>query len=438
MADMLYCILRYNVGFYDYHIFGFAHIHGAKARSTFFTMQDNWRLTRMVNSPEDRPYFENKLLFCRTFAPYLGRSFLDLNEAGEDALADFLRHHPVVFLKEPESFGGLGVKRFDSAGTDLNDREAVKRLRENWVQNGLLLVEEALQQHPEMSALYPYSLNTLRVCTLTDDKGDVHVLYIFVRTGRHGSFVDNTTSGGLNALICDDGVIRRPAMSDKTGMYFDMHPDTCTPFINFRVPYFDEAVALCKKAAKVRPNMRYVGWDVGITPTGPVLVEGNNLPAYDGQIYHQQENPGIGLPPPSSAPSFRVLVYIILKPYAKTRIAAGNSVCNAGLLFSVRSARLALKNRRRIAVHSSHSNPRYNSGLKAFLSDVTATAVPHAPIASSSVPNTMRSTRAFTVAPAHMGHGSSVTYSVQPVNRQEPSTFAACSIASSSAWPSTL
>ena len=24
MADMLYCILRYNVGFYDYHIFGFA------------------------------------------------------------------------------------------------------------------------------------------------------------------------------------------------------------------------------------------------------------------------------------------------------------------------------------------------------------------------------------------------------------------------------
>ena len=103
--------------------------------------------------------------------------------------------------------------------------------------------------------------------------------------------------GGLNALICDDGVIRRPAMSDKTGMYFDMHPDTCTPFINFRVPYFDEAIALCKKAAKVRPDMRYVGWDVGITPTGPVLVEGNNLPAYDGQIYHQQENPGTGLRP---------------------------------------------------------------------------------------------------------------------------------------------
>lgn len=86
-------------------------------------------------------------------------------------------------------------------------------------------------------------------------------------------------------------------MSDKTGMYFDMHPDTCTPFINFRVPYFDEAIALCKKAAKVRPDMRYVGWDVGITPTGPVLVEGNNLPAYDGQITPPAGEPGIGLRP---------------------------------------------------------------------------------------------------------------------------------------------
>ena len=128
-------------------------------------------------------------------------------------------------------------------------------------------ISKAIDQHnqgcewPAVAVVIPKldfqgtdSLNTLRVCTLTDDKGDVHVLYSFVRTGRHGSFVDNTTSGGLNALICDDGVIRRPAMSDKTGMYFDMHPDTCTPFLNFRVPYFDEAVALCKKAAKVRPG----------------------------------------------------------------------------------------------------------------------------------------------------------------------------------------
>lgn len=92
-------------------------------------------------------------------------------------------------------------------------------------------------------------------------------------------------------------MIRRPALSDKTGEYFDAHPDTGCSFIGFRVPCYKEAVDLCRRAARVRPGMRYVGWDVAVTPDGPVLVEGNDLPAYDGQIYHQQEHPGRGLKP---------------------------------------------------------------------------------------------------------------------------------------------
>lgn len=38
---------------------------------------------------------------------------------------------------------------------------------------------------------------------------------------------------------------------------------------------------MCCRAAFVEPHMRYVGWDVAITPDGPVFVEGNNLPGYD-------------------------------------------------------------------------------------------------------------------------------------------------------------
>ena len=42
-----------------------------------------------------------------------------------------------------------------------------------------------------------------------------------------------------------------------------------------------EAVEMCKKAALVVPQVGYIGWDVAITPTRPVLVEGNTLPSYD-------------------------------------------------------------------------------------------------------------------------------------------------------------
>lgn len=33
-------------------------------------------------------------------------------------------------------------------------------------------------------------------------------------------------------------------------------------------------------AAKEIPQVAYVGWDVAITPNGPVLIEGNTTPGY--------------------------------------------------------------------------------------------------------------------------------------------------------------
>lgn len=297
VLDMLLCVLLYNVGFFDYHIFGFVHIRRHRDRKTFFTMRDNWRLCRLVNRPEDAEVFRDKVLFCRTFSPFLGREYLDLRQTDEGTLAAFLRRHPVVFVKSPGGFGGLEVERFDASAVNLGDTARVQALHNDWVGRGLYLLEEGLSQHAEMRALYPKSINTIRIVTLADEDGEPHLLYAFLRTGRGGAFVDNTTSGGLSALICSDGVIRRPALSDKTGEYFDAHPDTGCSFIGFRVPCYKEAVDLCRRAARVRPGMRYVGWDVAVTPDGPVLVEGNDLPAYDGQIYHQQEHPGRGLKP---------------------------------------------------------------------------------------------------------------------------------------------
>ena len=58
---------------------------------------------------------------------------------------------------------------------------------------------------------------------------------------------------------------------------------------------------------------------------------------------------------------------------------------------------------------------------------------PTIPALSSHAPNTTRLRRDSTIAPAHMAHGSSVTYSVQPLRRQELSAAAASRIASTSA-----
>ena len=38
---------------------------------------------------------------------------------------------------------------------------------------------------------------------------------------------------------------------------------------------------MVKQAAMEEPRMRYLGWDVAITPDGPAIIEGNNYPGYD-------------------------------------------------------------------------------------------------------------------------------------------------------------
>ena len=54
------------------------------------------------------------------------------------------------------------------------------------------------------------------------------------------------------------------------------HPATHTAFKNFTVPYFNQAKKLVIQVANLMPNLRLVGWDVGIGESGPVLIEGNS------------------------------------------------------------------------------------------------------------------------------------------------------------------
>ncbi len=54
------------------------------------------------------------------------------------------------------------------------------------------------------------------------------------------------------------------------------HPLTGIRFENYPVPFFHQAKELVIRAASLLPDLRLVGWDVGIGETGPVLIEGNS------------------------------------------------------------------------------------------------------------------------------------------------------------------
>ncbi len=273
--DMLWCFMLYGTGYLEYRKFGFDRIRKHSKRKTFMTMRQSLKFEHMLNDSAYYTYFTDKANFNRLFAAYIGRDWLDLRTASEQVFFDFCRSHRVIFLKPIDSFGGLGISR-----VEITDDTDLHALYGQAINSKQLLAEEAIKQCDEMNRICPSSVNTIRIVTIiTDDTP--HFIYAVLRMGNGKGCVDNATSGGVYCLVGDDGVIRKPAFSDKTALYYDKHPYTGVVFDGLAVPMFTQAVEMCLQAALVQPHMRYVGWDAAITADGPILVEANNLPGYD-------------------------------------------------------------------------------------------------------------------------------------------------------------
>ncbi|WP_051918115.1 sugar-transfer associated ATP-grasp domain-containing protein [Thioalkalivibrio sp. ALJ1] len=139
------------------------------------------------------------------------------------------------------------------------------------------LIQQCLEQHAEIAAINPTCINSLRVVTFCERSGEVHVDCAIMRLGRGHSAADNWDKGGLSVGIdLDTGQLIRGVTKPKFGGdWFDSHPDSGEPLTGRPVPFFDEARRLCTRAAKAFSGTPSIGWDIALTPNGPVLMEGN-------------------------------------------------------------------------------------------------------------------------------------------------------------------
>ncbi|WP_019625790.1 sugar-transfer associated ATP-grasp domain-containing protein [Thioalkalivibrio sp. ALJT] len=139
------------------------------------------------------------------------------------------------------------------------------------------LIQECLEQHAEIAAINPTCINSLRMVTFCEPSGEVHVDCAIMRFGRSHSAADNWDKGGLSVGIdLDTGQLVRGVTKPKFGGdWFDSHPDSGERLTGRPVPFFDEAKRLCMRAAKAFSGTPSIGWDIALTPNGPVLMEGN-------------------------------------------------------------------------------------------------------------------------------------------------------------------
>jgi len=209
-------------------------------------------------------------------------------EAWASYLADELPEECV--LKPAFGFYGLGVlvlRRVDGVFLDQDGRrltptalyDELSTPREKFRK---FLFQERLSPHAELSRLSgTQAVQTVRIVTFVED-GKVEINHAFLKIVTGRNVVDNYQSGETGNMMARvdllDGCLRKGwgPHPDKLGyVRVTHHPKTGLPLEGFRVPLWEQAKALVEKAAILFLPMRCLGWDVAITPSGPVLVEAN-------------------------------------------------------------------------------------------------------------------------------------------------------------------
>lgn len=273
--DMLMCAKRYGAGYYDYQIFAFYDLN-KEQRKTYVTRLISKKFNTFMNDPAYMNLFENKDEFNELFKDYIGRDYLQLEKSSKEDVRKFVEKREYLFCKMKDLECGKGCEKLK-----VSDFKSFDELYKYLTDKGFCTVEDCIVQHPALSKLYPYAVNSMRIITILDNDRVPHCIYVVQKMGCGGSIIDNNCL--FTPVDIETGKIKYPAHSGDTtkGIIYTEHPDTHVKLEGYQIPFVKEAVEMCLKAAAVVPQIRYVGWDVAITPDGPAIIEGNSYCAHD-------------------------------------------------------------------------------------------------------------------------------------------------------------
>jgi hypothetical protein len=187
-----------------------------------------------------------------------------------------------IVIKPLSSMGGhrvLSLTRRDNGGYFMAGEnyppERIWPLLEPHLSQGFL-VEEKVTNNRQIQAIYPHSLNCFRVVTIKLPGQDWTVVTWGLKVGSGKSVVDNIRAGGIYITLDEQGRSKMGYLKDYENEVTH-HPDTGVPLAGIQFQGADAVRNLALDASRKFGFMGTIGWDIGLTEKGPVIIEGNNL-----------------------------------------------------------------------------------------------------------------------------------------------------------------
>ncbi|WP_159800592.1 sugar-transfer associated ATP-grasp domain-containing protein [Flavobacterium sp. MK4S-17] len=270
--DVISSSLKYNISILDYFYFRFYELD-SEQRKAYAGTGYMYEYQLKMNPPAHRNVLEDKILFLEKYKDFVIRkhSTYAALKTNKSLLEEFLSN-PSGKLVAKGSKGQVGAEVKIIKTQDYTAESLLKYMKEN----NLDLLEDYVVQHPDIMAVSPSGLNTIRVFTQIEN-GKLYYLGARFRITIN-SAVDNMAAGNPAAPIdIETGKVNGPAIfSDITREGITVHPITGAQIVGFTIPFWEEIKEMLEKAVFLVPENRSIGWDIAITEKGPELIEGNH------------------------------------------------------------------------------------------------------------------------------------------------------------------
>jgi len=283
ICQMVRISLKFGASFNDFWIYKFYKMKDEEIDGYVTT----GRLYEFYTSMNDKKYidiFRNKRRFNEVFHQYIGREYQYIVGADEQKLIDWLSRRSNIIAKPNYGTTGKGIEKIDVTKWE-KKADLIKYL----LDKNLYLIEDCVQQHESMNQINPSSVNTIRIVTV-QNHGKVDIISAIIRIGVN-NHVDNFAAGGIAAPIdIETGIVYKPATNKIRSTEYVRHPITNKQILNFKIPYWKEIINMINEVAWLVPEVKTVGWDVAITESGPIIIEGNDN--WDKDVFQLPYNEG--------------------------------------------------------------------------------------------------------------------------------------------------
>ncbi len=306
-----------QIGFFEYYDYGlFNHTQFDQAqRESFMGWRSISRIQDKLNASEAGILAEDKLIFyClmhavelpvpETMAAYIPTAppvpSVTQTLTNRDELSAYLTTAAVLplFAKPVRGIYGSGAYLLEGYDPDtgmlhVGDRgpvaleELLDEIETHFrgrKRRGYLL-QRVVQPHPDLADLAGERLSGLRVAMVErDGEPRIYCAVLKINSGR--SITDNFEHGKSGNLLADvdieTGIVSAAFQGAGENLCtVEHHPLTGKAIKGFQVPHWQQVMALCRQVMLAIPGMRMAGLDIAVTPTGPVVLEINNVGDFD-------------------------------------------------------------------------------------------------------------------------------------------------------------